>query len=137
MKLPTDYLCGLRCIVDNWRCPAFEVCPANKDLTKTIVMRYHNCCRRYLKYNNMIMLAYKEIEDLVRESIVSGFKCPICGVTMAINNGQTDLDSPVYSIEHVTPLAKGGESTIENLTICCRKCNYENNEKDQGFDLYE
>ena len=83
------------------------------------------------------MLTYKEVENLVRESISKGFKCPICGVIMAINNGQTDLDSPVYSIEHVTPLGKGGENTIENMTICCRKCNYENNEKDQGFDLFE
>jgi len=137
MKLPTDYLCSLQCVVDNWRCPAFEVCPVNKDLTKTIFMRYYNCCRRALKYNNMIILDYKQIENIVRVSLANGFKCPTCGVVMAVNNGQTEVESHVYSIEHVLPLSKGGENTIENMTICCRKCNFENNVKDQEWDLYE
>jgi 5-methylcytosine-specific restriction endonuclease McrA len=85
----------------------------------------------------MIMLDYKRVEDLVRSFINDGFNCPICGVVMAINNGQTDIESHVYSIEHILPLSKGGENDIENLTICCRKCNCENNEKDKEFDLFE
>jgi 5-methylcytosine-specific restriction endonuclease McrA len=85
----------------------------------------------------MIMLDYKQVENLIRVSIVNGFKCPVCGVTMAVNNGQTEVESHVYSIEHVVPLSKGGENTIENMTICCRKCNFESNVKDQEWDLYE
>ena len=60
-----------------------------------------------------------------------------CGGIKVDLNGQTDLDSPVYSIEHKISLSKGGENIIENMTVCCRKCNCENNERDQEFDLYE
>jgi 5-methylcytosine-specific restriction endonuclease McrA len=137
MKTPFDYLCGLQCVVGDRRCPAFDVCPVNRDLTKTILLRYYNCCRRGLKYNNIVCIEYTQIENLVRSSLSNGFQCPVCGVTMAVNNGQTEIDTPVYSIEHVKPLAKGGENTMENITICCRKCNMDNNNADMLEELYE
>jgi hypothetical protein len=53
MKSPLDCSCGIQCVVGDRKCPAFEVCPVNRDLTKTMLTRYFNCCRRALKYNNL------------------------------------------------------------------------------------
>jgi 5-methylcytosine-specific restriction endonuclease McrA len=119
------------------KCPAVDVCPVNRDLTKTILLRYYNCCRRGLKYKNAVLINYTQIENMVRDSLANGFQCPICKVTMAINSGQTEIESPVYSIEHIVPLSKGGENAIDNLTICCRKCNRDNNNADMMEELYE
>ena len=137
MKTLFDYICNIQCVVGNRRCPAFDVCPVNKNLTKTILLRYYNCCRRGLKYNNVLTIDYAQIENLVRTSLTTGFRCPQCGVVMAINNGQTEVETNVYSIEHIRPLNKGGENNINNLVICCRKCNYENNKGVMMGDLYE
>ena len=30
-----------------------------------------------------------------------------------------------YSIDHKTPLSRGGKTVKENLVVCCKKCNQE------------
>jgi len=125
MKTPFEYLCGMQCKVGDQVCPAFDVCPVNRNLVKGILTRYFNCCRRDLRYGCTINLEYEQVERLVRWNILQGFRCPVCGVTMEINEGQTAIESNIYSIDHIKAMSKGGKNEIDNMTICCRKCNLE------------
>lgn len=36
MKTPNDYLCGLKCIVDNWRCQAHDTAIRNATLDEIL-----------------------------------------------------------------------------------------------------
>lgn len=45
---------------------------------------------------------------------------PICYLT----GDQIDLDKPEsYSMDHVVPISRGGESTLENLGLCTKEAN--------------
>ena len=44
-----------------------------------------------------------------------GARCQLCGAT--------PQDGSKLHVDHITPWAKGGETTIENLQILCAKCN--------------
>jgi 5-methylcytosine-specific restriction endonuclease McrA len=50
----------------------------------------------------------------------SRVKCYLCG--KAISNGERHVD-------HIVPLAKGGEHSARNLAIACAKCNLSKNAK--------
>ena len=41
-----------------------------------------------------------------------GYLCSYCGNT----------DGP-FEIDHIFPRVKGGENTLENVTVACRRCN--------------
>lgn len=42
------------------------------------------------------------------------YKCQSCGKELDINSVQ---------LNHIIPMAKGGDSSIENMEILCRSCN--------------
>jgi 5-methylcytosine-specific restriction endonuclease McrA len=48
---------------------------------------------------------------------------------MNINEGQSLIESETYSVEHVKSLFTGGSNQLTNITLVCRKCNYENEKK--------
>lgn len=39
-----------------------------------------------------------------------------------------------FSIEHIFPISKGGESTINNLALACQGCNNYKYNKTEGYD---
>ena len=45
------------------------------------------------------------------------FKCVICGTSPAVD------ESVALHIDHIKPVACGGESTLENLQTLCSRCN--------------
>lgn len=49
-----------------------------------------------------------------------GFKCACCKTS--ITDG--------YEIDHITPLAKGGDNTKHNIQLLCRRCNRRKHAKD-------
>lgn len=54
----------------------------------------------------------------------AGWKCQICGVdTPRSKRGTYDDDAP--ELDHIRPLAKGGEHSYANTQCACRKCNSE------------
>ena len=66
-----------------------------------------------------------------RESISTGIKkevylrdsytCVLCGV---VGEGTTHPEKiKGFEIDHINPHAAGGDSSIENLQVLCRKCN--------------
>ena len=51
------------------------------------------------------------------------FKCKICGDSPALT------PSTVLEVDHIVPVTKGGENTIDNLQTICRACNSGKNNK--------
>jgi 5-methylcytosine-specific restriction endonuclease McrA len=50
----------------------------------------------------------------LRRLLDAAVKCPYCGAR---------LTDETKSLDHVTPLARGGRHSLSNLTVCCLKCN--------------
>lgn len=54
-----------------------------------------------------------ELAALLHEAL--GQKCPYCGVTV--------LDHGSITVDHRTPIARGGRLEIRNLIAVCKRCN--------------
>ena len=69
-------------------------------------------------------LAYKEsdlpysFEYKIRQAF-NGHKCPICGYEM--ENTERGKHRP--TIQHNTPLSKGGKHELSNISVICHECN--------------
>lgn len=59
-----------------------------------------------------------QYKQLIREQ---DNKCGYCGV---------EMDTP--SIDHKTPVSRGGKDNIENLIACCRRCNSNKRDKTEA-----
>jgi len=42
--------------------------------------------------------------------------------------GHTDRCDLTMTIDHVVPLSKGGSNKLENLVLCCNRCNHKKND---------
>lgn len=62
-----------------------------------------------------------DILILLIDSFNRGFTCEYCGKKMQFTQPPPARD--VASLDHVLPLACGGTSRRDNLTICCTECN--------------
>lgn len=50
-----------------------------------------------------------------------GWECYLCGEDLLYDGGQ---GSPLYpTVDHMTPLSRGGDHTYENTRACCHACN--------------
>jgi 5-methylcytosine-specific restriction endonuclease McrA len=50
-----------------------------------------------------------------------GWRCQLCGVKTSTEHATTHDRYP--NLDHIVPLAKGGEHTRENTQCACRRCN--------------
>jgi 5-methylcytosine-specific restriction endonuclease McrA len=59
-----------------------------------------------------------------------GTKCHYCGKEMDFSNAEgRKFNRNMATIEHIIPLAKGGEHTFANTVLACRHCNLSKNAK--------
>ncbi len=92
---------------------------------KDLIEEHHKNCRTATKkklYNSLIAkrsrwskensASKEDIEHLIRSFI--GKKCFYC---------KEILDAKNISLDHINPIVKGGERSIKNLTIVCKRCN--------------
>jgi 5-methylcytosine-specific restriction endonuclease McrA len=92
---------------------------------KDIIENHHKNCRKKTKkklYNSLIAKRSRwakensttpqEIEHLIRSFI--GKPCLYC---------KEKLDAKNISLDHITPITRGGKKNIKNLTIICKRCN--------------
>ncbi len=95
------------------------------DNFQNIIEKYHGKCIKTTKkklYNKLVSARRvwaknsnctpEEIESLITGSL--GNKCIYC------NEG---LDVKNMSLDHDTPTARGGDSSLNNLKIVCKRCN--------------
>lgn len=60
-----------------------------------------------------------EVYYLVRSSFKSGFNCYYCNIPLKIKGDSTNK----FSIDHKIPMSRGGTNTLDNLCVCCVRCN--------------
>ena len=68
-----------------------------------------------------------------------GTKCHYCGIEMDFSTGSgRKFNKSMATIEHLIPLARGGEHTWENTVLACRHCNISKNAKTiEEFEEYK
>jgi len=68
-----------------------------------------------------------------------GTKCYYCGIEMDFSTGSgRKFNRSMATIEHLIPLAKGGEHTFENTVLACRHCNISKNAKtEEEFEEFK
>lgn len=68
-----------------------------------------------------------------------GTKCYYCGKEMDFSVGAgRKFNRDMATIEHLIPLARGGEHTFENTVLACRHCNISKNAKSEAeFEEYK
>ena len=67
--------------------------------------------------------ARESIPSEIRKQVYQrdSYTCLLCGV---VGVGTTHAEKiKGFEIDHIKPHAAGGESSIENLQVLCRKCN--------------
>jgi len=55
-------------------------------------------------------------------------KCYYCGKVL-VENQNDGRDHAAWTMDHVTPRAKGGSDALNNLVPCCVECNQSKNDK--------
>ena len=81
-------------------------------------------------YREVILLATSRTgtarwKTLVTKAIAEAFAnqqfiCPLCGVFLDYSRSKQP-NSP--EVDHIVPYASGGEDTLENTRVICRRCN--------------
>ena len=62
------------------------------------------------------------IKQLFVESINNGLICPYCNEKIELFAKKYDVRRAI-SVDHTVPLSTGGKNTMDNLKICCTRCN--------------
>lgn len=52
------------------------------------------------------------------------FTCIFCGVKVGDKRGGKVLERPNFTVDHLTPLSKGGKNTWSNMACACHPCNH-------------
>jgi 5-methylcytosine-specific restriction endonuclease McrA len=60
-----------------------------------------------------------EMFYLVRSSFKNGFVCYYCGISLKIKGDGYNK----FSIDHKIPISRGGGNDIDNMCVCCVRCN--------------
>jgi len=50
-------------------------------------------------------------------------RCYLCQKTVVVFGGRSKLPPNAATIDHIIPQCKGGGWNLENLALCCSKCN--------------
>lgn len=107
-----------------------------KDPLKKFLAQYQHC-KTIADIPNIEPIktpATMQIGNANRKRIVNawlahfGSRCPDCGVTM----DKTKTDGTKPTIDHIFARSLGGTHDLQNLRICCEKCN-----KDKGLKELE
>lgn len=92
-------------------------CPSCSDANVRVLKSKYGAVRRLRVFDSQ-----SENVDPHKVFHAAGWKCQICGVdTPRSKRGTYDDDAP--ELDHIRPLAKGGEHSYTNVQCACRKCN--------------
>ena len=74
--------------------------------------------RRQLRLRGFICKVTVTSDELMEMLIANEF-CVYCETPFAeLRNPQTDI-----TFDHITPISQGGHTSVENLAVCCTRCN--------------
>ena len=70
-----------------------------------------------IKLNRYIHLPYKDITFCKKNIFLrDNFECQYCGKRLSTSD---------LTLDHVTPLSRGGRDSWDNVVTACRKCNHQ------------
>lgn len=93
-----------------------------KRLRKKIAQQNKRATEKYERENK---LSIKDVYEIIRHNIAEN------GVVSCIYCDKI-LDNKNWTLEHITPLCKGGSHTMRNIAIACKSCN-----QDKGSMSFE
>ena len=106
-----------------------------RDREKRIALATEHSHRRKARKLNTVVEKGISILSLKKKH---GTKCYYCGKEMDFKKGVgRKFKNDMATIEHLIPLARGGEHTFENTVLACRFCNISRGAKSQEeFEKY-
>ena len=106
-----------------------------RDREKRIALATEHSHRRKARKLNTVVEKGISVLSLKKKH---GTKCYYCGKEMDFKKGVgRKFNNDMATIEHLTPLARGGEHTFENTVLACRFCNISRGAKSQeDFEKY-
>jgi 5-methylcytosine-specific restriction endonuclease McrA len=68
-------------------------------------------------------MALVKVERVYRKKVWDrdGWKCLMCGIAVNLNQDSNSKSYP--TIDHIVPVSKGGNHTMDNVMLLCRSCN--------------
>jgi hypothetical protein len=100
-----------------------------RDREKRIALATEHSHRRKARKLNTVVEKGISILSLKRKH---GTKCHYCGKEMDFKKAVgRKFNGDMATIEHLTPLSRGGEHTFENTVLACRFCNISRGAKSQ------
>jgi len=91
-----------------------------KSLEGVVKKRYNSLSERCGRLGRD-MPDIKVIRQVFQDSFDGGFKCGYCSAHMFLRDHKPYFF--VSSLDHKRPLSRGGGNNIENLIVCCHRCN--------------
>lgn len=100
--------------------------PHVQELDRVRKLRYY-----YRHFSQKYNLTKEGADAITLEQFKSFYSSNICYYCGAEISGRNK------TIDHKIPISKGGTNAIENLCVCCRKCNSAKNDKTEAEYLAE
>lgn len=120
---PADIWCGMRCIRDQKMCVFERFCLYRGEYLQTLSRKHVNSHHRAKwQHGSNPVFEYKELISLSRVYLMTGFRCWYCGEKMYMMV-HDENESSACTIDHKVALSLGGQHTIDNVVLCCRRCN--------------
>jgi 5-methylcytosine-specific restriction endonuclease McrA len=125
---PLDVWCKISCVKDNQSCIFENNCPHRKMFLRSFKRKQVLAIHRHAKKNGRhdvesrreSYIPYSELLNLARTYMHEGFRCYYCGRSMSIGIPNS---KDTCSLDHRAPIANGGANEIENIVLCCERCN--------------
>lgn len=127
---PSEIWCKLSCIKDNQTCIFEKSCGYRRTFLRSFKRKQTQSMHRHAKKNGHSQnnyIPYSELISLAKIYLREGFPCYYCGEVMSIGVPNA-FDS--CSIEHKKAIANGGSNSLDNIVLCCERCNMRKGESD-------
>ena len=126
-------LCRVECITEGKSCVFYRSCGPRAAFIKGMITRRKISKWRYRRVNNgeKSLDPLEQYFRLLKVYLLTGFKCWYCGCDMSFMAG-SPVPKDHYTFDHRIPLCEGGSNLMDNMVICCWKCNQEKSHKEGG-----
>ena len=125
----SNLLCKVECLTEHRDCVFQNTrsCAVRSVLVQGMLNRRRIFKWRYRKIHGVNQSSHlKHYFGLLKVYLITGFKCWYCGKDMQIIFGSKPGSiQDMYTFDHRVALSEGGENLIDNMVICCYRCNQE------------
>ena len=103
---------------------ANKTIPSNYEIMEEVAKRRYANLKKRSKRFELEVPEFKEIFELVRKAYKENdFRCHYCSIEMEIRPTIKGYFGRLFSIDHYLPLTLNGDNSLDNLVVCCTRCN--------------